>query len=110
MRWSAEPNGDFARQLCGNEKALARVCKGFLGAMGATGIEQSQNPTGKTHVSDFGGANSGANGGEVSVESTPIEQREERLTRVMKAWDTLPEHVRQTIVAIVDASTPTPKA
>jgi len=91
-----------------NEKSPDTSVKGP--SMGATGIEQSQQPTGKTHVSDSGGANSGANGVGKSVDSIPIGEREERLLRVVKAWDTLPEHVRQTIIAIVDASTPAPKA
>lgn len=74
------------------------------------GVEQSQDSSGNSALSETGGALSGAIGVEKPVESTPIGGQEERLTRLVKAWDTLPEHVRQTIVAIVDASTPALKA
>ena len=64
--------------------------------MGRTGLEHLAKTTGKTSDSKAGGAESGA----VADELAPIDPD---VRRIIEAWPTLPKHLRQSILALVQA-------
>ena len=61
------------------------------------GLEQGAKPSGKAGVLERGGAESGA----VDAQNAQIDAE---LARVIDAWPTLPEDVKASILAILDAS------
>ena len=65
--------------------------------IGVTGFEPATKTSGKTHIRGKGGAKSGALG----AQDAPIDPD---LAMVVKRWTSLPEAVKQDVVAIVRAA------
>lgn len=66
--------------------------------MGAGGPELPLKSPVKTHISETGGANSGARSAPTGPESTPVDPD---LQRLVNAWPTLPEPIRAAVLALV---------
>jgi hypothetical protein len=62
--------------------------------MGGTGLENTADSSGKTPISETGGAESGA----VSAELPPD------LAKIVAAWPNLPEPIRRAMLALVGAN------
>jgi hypothetical protein len=81
--------------------------------MGDEGLETPANPTANCSVSQTGGAESGAVAARDAKFSQPKpfvadSPKDENFSRLVKAWPSLPEHIRAAITAlVVSATSPT---
>lgn len=68
--------------------------------MGVTGLEPPAKPSGKTPISETGGANSGAS----DAESIIPDAVEASLWEVIEAWPSMPAGLRDAVLSIVRSS------